>query len=230
MRYALILAGGVGRRMQSSLPKQFLRIAGIPLIGWSLRTFQQMDEIDGIVITCGKEYFPLIKDVSVEYSISKLLACAESGNTRQLSCKNALEAIPYRDTDIVLIHDAARPFVSQEIVRACILAAEQFGAASTYVPINDTIAEVHNDFVQKTVPRESLRAAQTPQCFRYSIIRAAHARAQELHVFDATDDVSLLLLNGGIVRAVDGDSYNIKITTPEDFALAEIIATKIMRK
>lgn len=226
MHYAIILAGGSGQRLGSTTPKQFICIGGMPIIAWSMCTFQQMEEIDGIIITCAKEYQSFVKNICTEYSITKFCAFADSGKTRQLSSFNALCAYQYDDNDIVIIHDAARPFVSEEVVRKCILAAEQYGAAGTYLPVKDTIVEINNGFVHKNLRRENLRAAQTPQCFRYTLIHSAHLQAQEMQIFDATDDINLVLLIGGLAVAIEGDEQNIKITTPQDLTLAEMIAQK----
>lgn len=230
MFYALILAGGSGNRMGSFTPKQFMPVSGIPVIVWSLRAFQSLDEIAGIVVACPKEYIPTIKSLAAEYRITKLNSVTAGGKTRQHSSWNALQSRSFSDDDIVLIHDAARPFVSGDLIRSCAKAAKKTGAASAYVLVKDTIAEVRDDFVLKNLSRESLRAAQTPQAFRYSIIRAAHNRAKKLGIEDATDDVSLVLEMGQKICAVEGSPHNIKITTPEDLAIAEIIALNLQGK
>lgn len=211
--------------MGGPTPKQFLRISGIPVIAWSMMTFQRMSEISGILIAGPKGNFPEIKKIAEEFQITKLLAVAAGGETRQMSSYNALCAHEFHDDDIVLIHDAARPFVSEALAIRCLNAAEQSAAACAYVPVKDTIAEVENNFVRRTLDREILRSAQTPQAFRYSLIRQAHEHAKKLGIKNATDDVTLVLLLGKPVCAVEGDHRNIKITTPEDLPMAEHIAT-----
>ncbi len=225
MQYALILAGGSGSRMGSSTPKQFLRISGIPVIVWSMETFQRMREIDGIVVAGPDEHLPEIKKFAEEYHITKLLAITAGGETRQMSSYQALRAHQFHDTDIVLIHDAARPFVTIEIIQRCISAAQKFGACGTYIPVKDTISEVENTTVVRALPREVLRSAQTPQAFHYSLIRQAHEHAIAKGIRNATDDVSLVLLLEKPVQAVEGDYRNMKITTPDDLLLAEYIAS-----
>ncbi len=225
MQYALILAGGSGSRMRSSTPKQFLRISGIPVIAWSMATFQRMREIDGIVVAAPKEHVSEIKKFAKEYHITKLLAIAAGGETRQMSSYHALRAHQFHDTDIVLIHDAARPFITDEIIQRCVAAARKFGACGTYIPVKDTISEVENTTIVRTLPREVLRSAQTPQAFHYSLIRQAHEHAMLKGINNATDDVSLVLFLEKPVHAVEGDYHNIKITTPDDLLLAEHIAS-----
>ncbi len=224
MRYALILAGGSGSRMGSLTPKQFLKISGIPIIAWSMMTFQRMNEIVGIIIASPKDRFPEIKKIAEDYQITKLRAIATGGETRQISSYHALRAYEFHDDDIVLIHDAARPFVSEALARRCLNAAEESTAACAYIPVKDTIAEIENNLVRRTLDREILQSAQTPQVFRYSLIRDAHEYAITRGFQSASDDVTLVLLRGKPVYSVEGDYRNIKITTPEDMALAEYLA------
>lgn len=227
MLYALILAGGTGSRMGSSTPKQFLKISGIPIIAWSMMTFQRMREIEGIITACPRDNVTEIKKIAEEYNITKLTDIVAGGSTRQMSSYNALRARTFSDDDIVLIHDAARPFVSTTIITRCAETAEKTGAACTYVPVKDTIAEVEHNIVRRTLNREMLRSAQTPQAFRYPLIIEAHEHAIRTGIQSATDDVTLVLMRGKPVYAVEGDYRNIKITTQEDLPFAEHIARMI---
>jgi 2-C-methyl-D-erythritol 4-phosphate cytidylyltransferase len=230
MVYALVLAGGVGSRMGNALPKQFLRIGRTQILALTLEKFQSMKEIDGIVIASHIDHILEVQKIARNYRINKLAGLVKGGETRQISSYNALLGFFFNDLDIVLIHDAARPFVSEKTIRDCISAARMHGAAGVYVPAKDTIAEVKDNFVHKTLSRETLQCAQTPQAFRYGIIMQAHKRAREMNITNATDDASLVLAMGEKVFAVQGDYQNIKITTPDDLPLAELIAKKIMAK
>lgn len=225
MNYALILAGGSGTRLGGDVPKQFLDLAGRPVIAWSMKAFNDTEDITGIVVACPEAYRENVWEIGEANGIGKLVAVVAGGETRQLSAYNALTAIDYSDDDIVLIHDAARPFVTSAVIRDCIEAADAFGAASTYVKVTDTIAEAWDGFVAAIPDRSSLYNTQTPQSFRYGIIRRSHDRARAAGAINSSDDVRLVMDAGTRVRVVEGDYRNIKITTPYDMALAGRIAS-----
>jgi 2-C-methyl-D-erythritol 4-phosphate cytidylyltransferase len=224
MNYALILAGGSGTRLGGDTPKQFLDLAGRPVIAWSMKAFSDADDIDGIVVACPEAYREKVWEMGEANGIGRLVAVVAGGETRQLSAYRALTAIDFSDDDIVLIHDAARPFVTPAMIRNCIEAAEAFGAASAYVKVTDTIAEAWDGFVAAIPDRSSLYNTQTPQSFRYGIIRRSHERARAESSSDSSDDVRLVMDAGTRVRVVEGDYRNIKITNPRDMEIAERIA------
>ncbi|HPA71204.1 MAG: 2-C-methyl-D-erythritol 4-phosphate cytidylyltransferase [Spirochaetes bacterium] len=224
MNYALILAGGAGTRLGGDTPKQFLDLAGKPVIAWSMKAFDDADDISGIVVACPEAYRESVWETGEANGIGKLVAVVAGGETRQLSAYNALTAIDYSDDDIVLIHDAARPFVTAAVIRDCVVAAEAFGAASAYVKVTDTVAEAWDGFVAAIPDRSSLYNTQTPQAFRYGIIRRSHERARAEGAVNSSDDVRLIMDAGTRVRVVEGDYRNIKITNPRDMEIAERIA------
>ncbi|MGB4269858.1 MAG: 2-C-methyl-D-erythritol 4-phosphate cytidylyltransferase [Spirochaetota bacterium] len=226
-RYAIIVAGGMGQRMGSAVPKQFLQLGSKPIIAWSIETLVSSQLIDRIIITIHPDYKQQLEDILHTYFPDTDFIITHGGQTRQESCFNGLHAYNFASDDIVLIHDAARPFVTADMINKCIEAAKLYGACGIYVPVKETIAQVNNSKVTHVLPRETLYAAQTPQCFRYSIIIDAHTKARESNITNATDDVSLALLAGYTIQAVTGDFYtNIKITTNEDMELAKLLLNK----
>lgn len=221
--YAIILAGGRGLRLASKTPKQFLTLGTKPVIAWSLELCDNCSEIDQIIIVVPEDCIPEINSIVSTRGLKKILSPVPGGATRQESAYNALTAVDYSPDDIIVFHDAARPFVWPETMASCIAGARQYGAAAAYVPVHDTIAEVENDFVISVPERDRMYYAQTPQGFRYSIIKTAHDRAREENrVF--TDDVSLVLAAGHKVKIIDGDYSNFKITTDYDYQVACSIA------
>jgi 2-C-methyl-D-erythritol 4-phosphate cytidylyltransferase len=217
--YGIILAGGLGLRVKRDIPKQFLPLGDKPLIAWSMILFDLMDAIDGIIIMVPDGYDTHVKDIASRYRITKLDRTTIGGATRQESACRALKARPFQDDDILLFHDAARPFVTPDCVVACINAAREHGAAGVYIPVRDTIAVIDNGFVSSVPPRNRFLSAQTPQGFRYSIIRDAHERATRSGVA-ATDDVALVLAAGHPVKMIEGECGNVKITSEYDYHVA----------
>ncbi len=224
MNYALVLAGGSGSRLGGDVPKQFLDLAGKPLIAWSLSTLNSSRIIDAIVVACPEKYLEKLWVMGESFGIGKLVAVVAGGGTRQESAYRALTAVDYFDDDIVLLHDAARPFVTLKMIRDCVESAGAFGAAGAYVKATDTIALTREGFVSAVPDRSSLFHAQTPQAFRYGIIRRSHEKAREESSPDASDDVRLVMDAGHRVRVVEGDYRNIKVTTHRDVDIAVQIA------
>jgi len=220
---AIILAGGSGTRMGGDLPKQFLELDGEPIIVKTLRQFAMIPAVKGIVIACPAEHIAHTESLVTAHDVQKIVAIVPGGETRQGSSHRALLAIPRDDDEIVIIHDAVRPFVRVKTILACLEAAAKTGAAGVYVRAIDTIAEIEGDRVRAALPRGRLHYTQTPQAFRYSIIRQAHEQALAAGITDATDDVGLVVAIGLPVAPVEGDYKNIKITTPFDYVLAKTL-------
>jgi 2-C-methyl-D-erythritol 4-phosphate cytidylyltransferase len=220
---AIIPAGGAGRRMGGGAPKQFLPLAGIPVLVYTLRAFQHSSFIDEIYLAVPERDIPAVRKGIVEgHGLSKISLVLAGGAERQDSVRNALMHVR-DDHDIVLIHDGVRPFVTGELIRRAVTAAAEYGAAAVGLPVRDTVKAVGDaGVVVKTVDREELWLAQTPQAFRRALIFAAYEKAAQ-EGFSGTDDASLVERAGVSVRMIPGDHDNIKVTTPEDLALGEII-------
>lgn len=221
--FALIPAAGMGKRMGASVNKQYLQLAGMPIVARTLSLFENSPFIDGIYLVIPAEEIPYCREHVVEaFGFRKVLEIVPGGKERQNSVMNGLRALEghAREEDVVLIHDGVRPFITPELLRESIDAARAAEGALVAVPAKDTIKTVRDGIVTGTPDREGLWQAQTPQAFRFGIIYGAH-RAAEEEGFLGTDDASLVERRGGKVRVVRGDYRNIKITTPEDLVLAE---------
>lgn len=216
---ALIMAGGLGKRMHSDVPKQFHLLCGKPILLYSLERFENHPLIDEIYIVCNPELVDEVSDLT--HLFPKLLGIIEGGTTRRQSVYNGLRKIAESssDDDIVLIHDAARPLVTTRIIDENIRLASTLGGCTTAIPATDTMLISEDALVQSVPPRHTLYSAQTPQSFKLKLILEAH----ETIVSDAivTDDTALMLLMGHPVSTVEGESCNMKLTTPEDLILLE---------
>lgn len=215
---AVIAAGGSGTRMGGNVPKQFVRIGGIPIIVRTLLKFETCSDIDEIIVVVRDCDIETVKILLNEYKITKRTRIVKGGATRQASVLNGINAASGR---FVFIHDAARPFVTPEQISEVVNETHRFGAAALGVPIKDTLKTVKKDgMISETVDRENKYSIQTPQGFEIEMIRAAHREAERKGV-SVTDDCALAELSGASVKVVEGSSLNIKLTTPEDIILAE---------
>ena len=220
--FALIPAAGTGKRMGAGSNKQYLLLDDMPILARTVQAFEDAPFIDAIYLVSPVQEIPFCRSEVVErYGFSKVRAIVAGGAERQHSVLNGLLAMTEAgEDDLVLIHDGVRPFVSTRMLEDAAAAAREGGAAVVAVPVKDTVKVVRDGVIKETPAREELWLAQTPQAFRYALIRAAHEEAAALG-FLGTDDSSLIERQGGAVRIVPGDYRNIKITTPEDMVLAE---------
>lgn len=216
---AIVPAAGLGKRFGPDTNKPFHVILGKPLLVWTLEIFESIHEVHEVI--------PVLKGPDMEagiemfehYGLSKVKRIAPGGRERQDSVYNALKLIKESD-DLVLVHDGARPLIDSGIVRAALQQISGFDGVVVGVPVKDTIKEVTDGVVKRTLKRETLWAIQTPQVFIQKALVKAYRAAME-EKFYATDDAALLERNGGKVRIIMGSYSNIKVTTPEDIPLAE---------
>jgi len=221
--FALIPAAGMGKRMGASINKQYLLLDGVPILARTLETFERSPLVAGIFVVIPADEIPFCREQVVErHGFAKVREIVAGGAERQQSVLNGLRAMEGTagEDDVVLIHDGVRPFVTEEILGRATTAARENDGALVAVPVKDTVKVVENGVIIATPPRESLWLAQTPQAFRYGVIRAAHEVA-DTERFLGTDDAMLVERLGRQVRIVPGDYRNVKITTPEDMILAE---------
>lgn len=221
---AILVAAGRGRRMGGSLPKQYMNLSGKPVLTRTFEAFSGMGNFfnkivvvvpPGDMIYCREEILGSLAPGGVVY--------VEGGKERLDSVYNALAALKGLSIDLVCIHDGVRPFVSPSLIKDVTLEAQRSGAAIAAVPLTDTLKEADTrGAVKKTLSRERLWQAQTPQCFRWSIIWKAYEQAR-IDNYYATDDSALVERTGAQVKIVPGSSKNIKLTNPEDLAAAHII-------
>jgi 2-C-methyl-D-erythritol 4-phosphate cytidylyltransferase len=220
---SIIAAAGKGTRMNIEVNKQYVHICGIPLLARTLDVFQSSKLIDEIVLVVNEEDFIYCKQEIVDkYNYAKVSAMVTGGDKRQDSVRNGLSEVS-GDTDIVLIHDGARPFIKEDSIAESIKAAYEYGASCVAVPVKNTIKRADSSgFVQETLDRNELWLIQTPQAFKYNIILEGHKKALE-DGFYGTDDAVLVERLGHELKLVMGSYDNIKITTFEDLLIAEAI-------
>ena len=217
----IIPAAGRGLRLKSKIHKPFLKIAGQQLVFRTLLKFERHKSISGIIIAVSKDKLKKVSYKLKKSRFKKIISVVCGGATRTESVKNALGAIP-ADADLVLIHDVARPFVSDKIIADAISAARVYGAAITGIPVKATLKSFKDGFfVDKTLDRKSIYEIQTPQVFKKNILLEAY---KKLSGISFTDDSQLVEKLGFKVKIVNGSYFNIKITTPEDIIFAEAIA------
>lgn len=217
----IIPASGQGKRLGNTTDKAFVDISGIPMLVRTIRVFQECSSITEIILVVRNEYISDAKQLVYLYGLTKVSCITAGGGLRQDSVRNGLSKIA-SDCDVVLIHDAARPFITPDIINNSIAAAIEYKAAIAAVPVINTIKSSNGEFVESTLNRESLFAVQTPQTFDRHIIEEAY-RAAYADCFYGTDDASLVERLGIPVKIVEGSYDNIKITTPNDIATAENI-------
>ena len=216
---AVIVAAGQGLRAGGGVPKQFREIGGIALLRRTLTTFTDNTDITDVQLVIRPADRPLVQSLTSDLSI---LPPAFGGKTRQTSVHAGLDALARRAPDIVLVHDAARPFASEALISRAIKAAAKTGAAIPVLPVTDTVKRVNSsNAVEATIDRTSLRLVQTPQAFTFPELLDAHRRAVAQGRDDFTDDAALAEWAGLTVSVFAGEPDNIKLTTPEDFARAE---------
>lgn len=219
--YAIIPSGGVGRRINSSLPKQYIKIHGKELIAYTLEIFQNCDKIDEIIIPAQKDFFDLLLKIKSVYNLTKLNKIVEGGEERQDSVFNALNSISPSDDDLILVHDAARPLLEQRILNQAIETAKEYGTALVALKAKDTIVK-GEDFVSEYLNRNEIFQVQTPQIFSFQVFRQAFISAKN-EGFIGTDESILVHRASNPVKMVEGSSLNFKITTDSDLDLFRLI-------
>ncbi len=228
MNIALILAAGVGSRMgNTDKPKQFLPIYGKPLMVHTVEAFEINDEVDAIVISTNEEYIDDVKVMCKQYDLSKVKLVVAGGDTRQKSVYNGIKGtieVGAKDDDIIIIHDSARPLISQKIISENIRVCKEFGAVDTVIPASDTIVRsLDKEKISDIPARKELYQGQTPQTFKLSIIKQAHESSLGKDLANITDDAKLVLLHGVDVHLVEGDKMNFKITTFDDLMMLKAL-------
>jgi 2-C-methyl-D-erythritol 4-phosphate cytidylyltransferase len=219
---AIIPAAGMGIRMGSNIPKQFLLLDGKPILHHTLTVLDQCSVVNEIVLVVSEKEIENSRQ-PIQDSHPKVTRIIAGGKERQDSVYNGLQSLD-SETDIVVVHDGVRPFVSADLIHETVEAARDFGAAITAIPVSDTIKKVNEEgLVECTVDRNGLWRVQTPQTFQVSLLKDAFAKAQADN-FYGTDEGALIEYLGREVKVVSGSEFNIKITRPEDLVLGEKIA------
>ena len=221
---AIVLAAGQGKRMHSKVQKQFLEIGQKPIVYYSLHCFQESPRIQEIILVTSKEMIPYCeKEIVEKYGFGKVTRIVEGGKERYDSVYAGLKAC--KDTDFVFIHDGARPFVTVEMVERGYQAVVKTGACVLGMPSKDTVKLADEEgYIKETPDRKIVWNVQTPQIFSYKLICTAYESIQQKDMSNVTDDAMVVEQETGTrILLVEGSYQNIKITTPEDLAVAEAI-------
>jgi 2-C-methyl-D-erythritol 4-phosphate cytidylyltransferase len=219
--YAIIVAAGKGKRMGSTISKQFLEIKGKPVLYYTLNVFSKCSLIDNIILVLSPEDIEYCNSQIINRYNFKNIIIVEGGKERQDSVYNGLKAA--ENCDVVLIHDGARPFVDSDSIEKGIKYAKIYGASACGVKPKDTIKIKNQEgFSISTPQRDTLFSVQTPQCFKYELIMECHQKIKEDNIL-VTDDTMVVEKYGHKVFLYEGSYKNIKITTPEDIFVAESV-------
>jgi len=224
--HAIIVSAGKGVRMNRSTPKQYLLLQGRPVLCHTIIAFDSCPEVDNIILVVPENDIQFCREQLLsELNLKTPVNVLAGGKRRQDSVFNGILSIDDK-SGIVVIHDSVRPLVSSDMISRCIRKARTSGACILGVPLRDTLKAVDgNSVIKKTIPRESLWLAQTPQAFHYQLIRDAHEAAAKQGI-EATDDAALLEWMGLPVSILGSTADNLKITTNEDLVLANIILSQ----
>lgn len=222
MNIAVIFAGGIGQRMNSTgRPKQFLEMHQKPIIIYTLEIFENHPDIDAIVIACVEEWIPYLQELLYKFRINKVKKIVPGGSTGQMSIFNGLTAakeVSGDEKSIVLIHDGVRPLINEQVITDNIMSVKKLGSAVTSAKVTETIMVVNEDNgIDYIADRAHSRVAKAPQSFWLDDILAIHYKAQKDNVLDSIDSCTLMRMYDYPLSWIDGPYDNIKITTPEDF-------------
>jgi 2-C-methyl-D-erythritol 4-phosphate cytidylyltransferase len=221
--YAIIPAGGKGKRSGTETPKQYLKFHGKELVAYTLEVFQKNKFVDEIIISAEQSYFTLLNKIAKDYNLTKISQLVDGGEERQDSVYNALKAIKAEDGDLVAVHDAARPLLPENILTKAINTAKEKGNALVCLKARDTLLK-GDHIVKEYVDRSEMYYVQTPQIFRYKDLMKAMKKAYEKN-FIGTDESMLINELGIDINIVEGSMLNFKVTTATDIEIFEKLTT-----
>ena len=221
MNAAIILSGGSGSRMGTEIPKQYINAGGKPVISYCLETFERSPETDAIVVVAAEEYRDLIRSLFLKKE--KFAGFADPGENRQLSILSGLSRLrdTLKDDDCVIVHDAARPLVSAEMIGAIYEALKNSDAVLPVLPLKDTVYETHGGKVIANLDRSRISAGQAPEGFRFGKYLQANEALLPDRILDISGSMQPAVMAGMDIACIDGDENNFKITTPADMARFE---------
>jgi 2-C-methyl-D-erythritol 4-phosphate cytidylyltransferase len=225
---AIIVAAGKGLRMDDAVPKQYLTVAGIPLVGHSVLAFDNCPDVEKIYLVIPKADFEYCqKNILTQIDLHTEILLVAGGLERQDSVYNGLLAIENKKDAVVVIHDGVRPCLRPDWIPNCITGAIDYGACILGMPAHETLKRVQpNGHIKGTLERSGVWLAQTPQAFRYGLIREAHEKARQDY-YHGTDDANLVERMGKEIKIIPGSRINIKVTTPEDLELASLLLERL---
>ena len=225
-RYAIIVAGGKGLRMGSEVPKQFLKVRGVPVLMLTLQKFHAFDHEMELIVVLPEDQKDYWRGLCLEHGCSIPHQIVVGGETRFHSVKNGLDLIGTDSNAVVGVHDGVRPFVSDEVLQRCYTLAEEKKAVIPVIPVVETIRRVYMEQCSVPrggsvmVPRNEYRLVQTPQVFNVALLKQAY---KQTYMVEFTDDATVVEATGIQVTLTEGNQENIKITTPFDLKIAEIM-------
>ncbi|MBO1686762.1 MULTISPECIES: 2-C-methyl-D-erythritol 4-phosphate cytidylyltransferase [Clostridium] len=228
MNIGLIIAGGTGQRMGKQIPKQFLNVNDKPIIIYTLEAFQKHPNIDEIGVVCIDGWHDILKAYARQYNITKLKWVISGGNNGQDSIRNGVDEASnrYKETDLLLIHDAIRPLVTEEIISDCIVQCENYGSAIVTIPCTTAVLRINADEDNKSnevVPRNELAMTQTPQAFPIGRLKWAHEEALRRGITNSVASCTMMIELGEEVHFSQGSETNIKLTTQGDLEIFKSI-------
>ena len=226
MNTAIILAGGVGSRMGVDRPKQFLMVQDKPIISYCLDIFQNHDEIDSVVVVVSEQWQDFVEEYAAKYGVTKIKGYAPAGKSRQHSIYNGLKCIDENvpDTDIVIVHDAARPLVSDQIISDCIKGATDYDGAMPVISVKDTVYQSKDgEEIGCLLKRSELFAGQAPESFKFRKYYDIHNQVTDEEIGATAGSSEIAYRHGMEIRMVKGSERNLKITTIEDLETFETI-------
>ncbi len=228
MNYALIIAGGSGNRMGQDIPKQFMHLDNCPIIIHTMMAFQKHPDIQGIAVVCLAGWETVLQSYANQFNVTKLKWIFPGGENGQESIHNGIVGLKEAgcaDTDLVLVHDAVRPLLSQDIISSNIAVCQKFGYAITGIQCREAILESEDGFSTTTsIPRDKLIRTQTPQTFTLGSLLQAHDKAQAMGITSSVASCTLMAEIGGVeMHIVPGSEKNIKVTTVEDLEILKAL-------
>ncbi len=233
MNTAIILAGGVGKRIGNDIPKQFLEVDGEPILAYTIQAFQDHEMIDRIVVVCVSGWEDKVRDIKERYGLSKICCIKPGGKNSMESISNGIFGIESTSSpnDIVIIHDSVRPLVDEETITDCIEVCKKYGNGCASVPIQETIVKTEDHISSNAnIDRSDIMRVQTPQAYRYDIVNKLYKDAYEMGIRDSTYTNTLMMQLGHPIYLSKGSVVNIKITVIDDINLFNILLDYFVSK
>lgn len=223
---ALLIAGGSGQRMHQDIPKQFINVLDKPVIVYTLEAFQKHSAIDAIVVVCIDGWYEILKAYAKQFNISKLIEIVPGGKNGQESIYNGLMKIKdlFDKSDNILIHDAIRPMISEDIISGNIVTCNEFGSAITAIPCTEAILKTNDKIIANgPYDRDKLMRTQTPQTFKLEKLLWAHEEAKKKKISNSVATCTLMAELGEDMHFTMGSEKNIKLTTPDDIEIFKFL-------
>ncbi len=233
MNTAIILAGGVGKRIGNDIPKQFLEVDGEPILAYTIQAFQDHEMIDRIVVVCVSGWEDKVRNIKERYGLSKICCIKPGGKNSMESISNGIFGIESTSSpdDIVIIHDSVRPLVDEETITDCIEVCKKYGNGCASVPIQETIVKTEDHISSNVnIDRSEIMRVQTPQAYRYDIVNKLYKDAYEMGIHDSTYTNTLMMQLGHPIYLSKGSVVNIKITVIDDINLFNILLNYFVSK